>query len=90
MIKSGDLVIVVGNPLDILCAHVDRFLGLPLMVESVMHADVLSCGHCSRQWKNVDVAMFSGCPHALRVSWLKRIDAQSEPERVETNEEVTA
>ena len=96
-IEAGDLVYMVGDPLDLLCEHAQRYLGLPFKVEGIFDAPWLICPYCFRHWKNVrlakiDEAVSIGDANFLRMSWLKKIPpaAPEETEQYGERKKVTA
>lgn len=89
-IGSGDLVYVVGNPLDLLCPHVQEHLGLPLRVGDVMFGNLV-CEQCRLTWRESRIAVFDrNYPHALRLSWLKKFPPLVETESIAADEKVPA
>ena len=87
-IAPGDLVYVVGNPLDLLCEHVNRYLGLPLKVYRVLPSANLICPDCGRAWHGVSVAIMDEKSWlALRVSWLKKMEPPAVDKTIENERE---
>lgn len=81
-IKAGDNVYMVGNPMDLICSHVQQYLGLPIKVVEIVNGH-LQCSVCERIWHDVDIALTDRkYPNALRVSWLKKMEPPK-PEELE-------